>query len=128
MRNYQPKKNNPYLLPHNLYMRTLYLVKDYDRLKKEYHDIIDETPPRDGQPRGTDISDPTAQKAIKLELIFEQLKSVEQAQVDLPDKYKNPIFNNICYGVQYPDDKTYDTYRAWRQRFIYRVAERMKWI
>ena len=33
MRNYQPQKNNPYKLPHNLYMRMLYLIRDYDRMK-----------------------------------------------------------------------------------------------
>lgn len=32
MRNYQPQKNNPYKLPHNLYMQMLYLVRDYNRL------------------------------------------------------------------------------------------------
>ncbi len=33
MRNYQRQKNNPYKLPHNLYMRMLYLIRDYDRIK-----------------------------------------------------------------------------------------------
>ena len=32
-REYQKNKNNPYLLPHNLYMRVLYIVRDYDRIK-----------------------------------------------------------------------------------------------
>lgn len=35
MRNYQRQKNNPYKLPHNLYMRMLYLVRDYDRIKEQ---------------------------------------------------------------------------------------------
>lgn len=35
MRNYQRQKNNPYKLPHNLYMRMLYLVRDYDRIREQ---------------------------------------------------------------------------------------------
>ena len=40
MRNYQAKNNNPYRLPHNLYMRMLYLIKDYERLKEERKEIL----------------------------------------------------------------------------------------
>lgn len=35
MREYQKTKNNPYLLPHCLYMRVLYIIRDYGRLKSE---------------------------------------------------------------------------------------------
>ena len=35
MRNYQRTRNNPYLLPHHLYMRTLYIIRDYERLKQK---------------------------------------------------------------------------------------------
>ena len=35
MRNFIPKRNNLYKLPHNVYMQMLYLLKDYPRIKKE---------------------------------------------------------------------------------------------
>lgn len=35
MRNFIPKRNNLYKLPHNLYMQMLYLLRDYPRIKKE---------------------------------------------------------------------------------------------
>ncbi|MBR7164501.1 MAG: hypothetical protein IKD21_05985 [Clostridia bacterium] len=36
MRHYVPKKNNPNVLPHNLYMQMLYLIRDYNsRTMKE---------------------------------------------------------------------------------------------
>ena len=31
MRNYQMRRSNPGLLPHNVYMQLQYLLKDYDR-------------------------------------------------------------------------------------------------
>ena len=53
------KKNNPYILPSNLYMRMLYLVRDYNRLKEEYANIIHEMPHNDGMPKGNMTGDPT---------------------------------------------------------------------
>ncbi len=35
MRNYIPSRNNMYKLPHNTYMQMLYLLRDYERIKKE---------------------------------------------------------------------------------------------
>ena len=50
MRNYQRQKNNPYKLPHNLYMRMLYLVRDYERIRSEREDILAASPAPDGIP------------------------------------------------------------------------------
>ena len=41
MRDYQAVTNNPYLLPHHLYMRTLYIIRDYDRLKEKAEKLLD---------------------------------------------------------------------------------------
>ena len=65
MRNYQQKKNNPYKLPHNLYMRMLYLVRDYERIRSEREDILNASPAPDGTPH-SGTGNPTEQKAIKL--------------------------------------------------------------
>lgn len=35
MRNYIPKKNNLYKLPHNTYMQIFYMLRDYLRIKKD---------------------------------------------------------------------------------------------
>ena len=35
MKEYQRKRNNPYQLPHNVYMRVLYHIRDYERMKAE---------------------------------------------------------------------------------------------
>ena len=36
MRDYQPKKRNPYYLEHTLYRRVLALVRDYPRMTAEW--------------------------------------------------------------------------------------------
>ena len=82
MRHYQPKKNNEYQLPHDLYMRMLYLVRDYERMKKEAKEIANSYPIPSGQPSGNSLPDPTGEKAIRLAAInrdCDSLKNIEKA-------------------------------------------------
>ena len=123
MRNYQRKHNNPFQLPHNVYMQCLYAIRDYDRLKKEMDDVLYAYPTPDGQPRGSDISDVTASKAIRIETISRRCEAVEQALVHVPLEYRKGIMDNIMYGAGYPNDADPETYRRWRRRFIYHIAE-----
>lgn len=48
-RNYQLKRNNPYKMRHNLYMQTLYIIKDYEGLRAERINLLYQgTQPSDG--------------------------------------------------------------------------------
>ncbi len=125
MRNYQKKHNNPYQLPHNVYMQCLYAIRDYDRLKKEMDDVLYASPSPDGQPRGSDISDVTASKAMRLEALGKRCEAVEQAIVYLPPEYRKGIMDNIMYGAGYPTDAGEATYRRWRCRFVYHAAQNL---
>jgi hypothetical protein len=125
MRNYQPKKNNPYKLPHNLYMRMLYLVRDYERIKNERINILHSSPCSDGLPKQRSITSPTEIKALKMAVLDTQCKAVEQALIQIPDEYKAAIINNICYGVRYPIIAHENTYGYWRKRFLYWIAQRL---
>lgn len=122
MRHYQCKKNNPYHLPHNLYMRMLYLIRDYSRLQEERMDIILSGGAGDGQPRASTPGNPTESKALRLLKTSDHCNAVESALKEIPKEYRRGVFNNICYGSVFPDDAAYSTYKRWRQRFIYNVA------
>ena len=98
MRNYQPKKNNPYILPSNLYMRMLYLVRDYNRLKEEYTNIIHETPHNDGMPKGNMTGDPTLEKVLKTESISREVGAVEQALYQVPQDIEKAC--SIIYATE----------------------------
>lgn len=126
MRNYQPKLNNPYRLPHNVYMQCLYAVRDYDRVKSMMADTLYASPCPDGQPRGTETSDTTAAKAVRMAALSRQCEDVEQALIQIPSEYSRGIMNSILYGVRYPNDAGEATYRRWRYRFMYEVAVRKK--
>ena len=64
-KDYQPKKTK-YILPQGIYMSTLWIIRDYARMKESIEDEILTTPVHDGMPRGSGISDPTANKAMNL--------------------------------------------------------------
>lgn len=125
-REYQRKKNNPYLLPDNLYDATISLIRDYDRLKQRYEEILHGSPlPPDGMPRGSGVGNPTEQKAIKMEAIFQQLQNIEQALLQVPSEYRNGVFREARFGGGYPIDAARSTYAMWKQRFVYHTAENM---
>ena len=49
MRDYQPnQKNNPYWMEKSVYRRVLAFVRDYDRMVRDYHEILHETAASDG--------------------------------------------------------------------------------
>lgn len=128
LKEYQRKRNNPYRLPHNLYMRVLYLIRDYDRLKSERQEILYASPVNDGMPRGNATFSATESKAIRLARLDEDCKAVEQALIQVPMEYRRGVLNNICYGSPYPIDAGCETYGRWRRRFIYWIAENLNLI
>lgn len=129
MRDYQAKKSNPYILPKPLYMQVLWLIRDYDRMNAEYHNIIDGRPgPPDGQPRGNGLGNSTEQKALKRADLWVKIEAIEQALNTIPEEYRKGIWNNIVYWYPYPIDAAQRTYARYKQRFIYRIAEKLHWI
>ncbi len=124
MREYQKQKNNPYKLPHNLYMRMLYLVRDYDRIKSEREDILNASPALDGTPH-SGIGNPTESKGIKLAGLKDYCKAIDEALNFLPAEYRRGVWNNICYQYPYPVDASESTYKRWRCRFIYQLAKNL---
>lgn len=128
MRHYQPKKNNTYQLPHDLYMRMLYLVRDYDRMKKEASEIASSYPILSGQPSKNSISDPTGEKAVRLAAINRDCDAVDRALKQIPEEYRKGVIGHMLYKTPYPIDAGEATYKRWRCRFIYYVAKNLSYI
>lgn len=130
MRNYQYKNNNPYVLPHNLYVGTLSVIRDYDRLKNDAeHILYSSPPPPDGQPKSSALhNSPTESKAIKLANIKSKIDAVEKALNDIPQFYRAGIINNIKNYSRYPVGASSRTFKRYKQKFVYMVAENLDWI
>lgn len=124
---YQPMKNNKYYLPKNLYMRTVYLIRDYTRLQEEYEDMLGESFSGEGA-GGSTVSDPTPARAAKVYECARCIRAIAEALLILPEEYRNGVLENIVSGERYPDYAAASTWSRNRSRFIYEVARNMNWI
>ena len=127
MRDYQPHKNNPYWLERTVYNRVLAVVRDYDRMVRDYNEIIHETAAGDGQPGSNTPGDPVARKAERLDRLWEDIRAVEMALIRIPPEYRDGVLRNIQYGG-WPSDVPahYKTWLYWRKRFLFFAAEKLK--
>ena len=141
-RNYQLKRNNPYKMRHNLYMQTLYIIKDYEGLRAERINLLYQgTQPSDGQPKGNMTSDPTQDKAIRMAEIDAKLKAIEQADMLLRGEYssrtyddfdplealENEAYFNYMHLRRNKDDTgpSNITWKRFRGKFVYLVAKNL---
>ena len=118
MRDYQPKKNNPYKLPQNLYNEVKYLIKDYDRLCGEYEEL-------------TCLGEEERNWA-KLCTVASKLAAVRTAVSALPPEFCDGILNNIANehkpGGYFPPNADFRTYQSYKQKLIYLVAKNMNYV
>lgn len=125
-RDYQRSKNNPWILPYNLYRQTLYAIRDYERLKEEYEDMLTGSAINiDGQPKGTKIGDPTIILAIKAENIHNRIRAIEKAKETIPKEYVKGVWQNIVYDAPFPDDADRTTYGRYKSKFVYEAARQL---
>jgi hypothetical protein len=89
LREYYPKYSE---VPKDVYEQVKALLRGYDRLKKERLDLIYGSKQQsDGMPRGSGVSLPTEQKAIKLAYIESRLEAVDQSAVFMRGKYSEKV-------------------------------------
>lgn len=124
MRDYQPHKNNPYWLEPTIYRRVLAVVRDYDRMVRDYNEILHETAAGDGQPGSNTPGDPVARKAERMDRLWEDIRAVEMALIRIPPEYRDGVLRNIQYGG-WPSDVPANrkTWSKWRCRFLFFAAE-----
>jgi len=106
MREYQCTKNNPYLLPHHLYMRMLYIIRDYERIKQN-----------------TEMASEEGQKDNVFKGAVREAEAIEKALTYVPAFYRDGVLENIMDGSRYPMGADERTFRRYKQRYIYYVAK-----
>lgn len=124
MRDYIPKT---YSLPKAVYYQALYAVRDYDRLRAEYDDILHASAaPPDGLPHGSGSGQPVADKALRLNAISTKLTAIERALSGIPPEYRRGVLDNVRYGAPYPYTASYPTWSRWRRRFLWLAAKYLR--
>lgn len=128
MRDYQPKKNS-YYMDKTVYKRALAVARDYERMRRDYNDLLYGTSRSDGQPRGGVPSDPTALKAIRMEALRRDMWAIEDAIQTVPPEYRKAVMCKTIHDVWppgTPTGKNLPTY--WKQRFLHKLAENLNLI
>lgn len=115
-----------YELPKEVYMQTLWFIRDYPRMKEEYDSLIGRSHPMDGQPRGTDVGDPTGQIAVKAAELSGKINAIEKALSSIPKEYRQSVFENVVYRIPYKPVASRNTWVTYRRRFVYFVAVNMQ--
>lgn len=89
------------------------------------NDIILATPDHDGTPKGSEISDPTAAKAMKVAESARVVRIIDEERENIQEEYRTGVWRSIMYGERYPDDADRRTYSRHKSKFVYNVAKRM---
>lgn len=126
MRDYQRK--GKYILPQAVYHTAIWRIRDYYRIKKLAEDIINENAAMDGLPKSNAISDTVAQKTIKREKYLSEIKQIDNALLEIPQEYRNGVWNNIQFRSLFPNDAGRTTYGKYKSKFICCVAKNLKLI
>ena len=118
MRDYQPKRNNPYRLPNNLYHEVKYMIKDYKRLEEEYEELTAESSEE--------------RNWTKLCTVASKLAAIRTAVETIPCEYREGVMNNLENERKkdgyYPSNADYRTYQSYKQKLIYLVALGMNYV
>ena len=125
MREYQ-RKTAKYILPGNMYMQTIYQIRDYYRLKEEAQAILDESPaPPDGMPKGKAEGSDPERRAMRRERYLKVVKIVDEAKALIPEEYRAGVWNNVLYHDAFPADADRTTYGRYKSMFVYRIAREL---
>ena len=125
---YQPKHTRD-IRPHAVYMKTIYQIRDYYRLKENLEDIIDEHPdPRQPHVSGTRKGSVVEAKAKRREKDKAIVDGIDKALQTLPKEYRHGVWQAVMYNSSYPDDAARRTYSRHKARFIIMVARNLGFI
>ena len=128
MKEYQ-RKRGKYILPGTVYMKTLYQIRDYYRLKEKIQDTIDEGPdPKQTHVSGSRRGSVTESKALKIYNDSTIVTAIEKARDEIPKEYRDGVWKSVMHNEPYPLDAARSTYGIHKSRFVYAVAAYLGWV
>lgn len=100
------------------------VIEQYEELKAEYRDIIEGSSVEHQEGgRSGNISDPTAQRAIKAGKVKEKIDAIEKAQCVIEPEYVSGVMRYLMYKEKFPDNAGERTYRRKVHKYVLAVAE-----
>lgn len=126
-----------YALPPDVRGAVLWTIRGYSKFKARYEEIIEASPPPpDGQPGARSTRSPVADKAVRLSALSEKIRAIEHGwdgitglpETRIPEEYRKGVWAKIQTGAPYPTDAALNTYKTWKQRYLWNVAVLLHWL
>lgn len=114
LKDYKSKKYK--LLPNDVYVRTLWTIRSYERIEKELQDMIDERHVEEVQVRNRTPGNPTAKIAERREKKLKELAAIDKALNTIPTEYQQMVYDNIVrykpmHTISGASERTLSRYR-----------------
>lgn len=126
-RDYQRKINNRYKLPKAIYHQTLWIIRDYERIKRQLENILSCSKSNNdinSYIQTNFVGNPVLNEIIKRDKYFNYVKIIEESLDIIPTEYQKGVWDNITKYKAYPLDADRSTYGRYKSKFIHEVAER----
>lgn len=126
-RDYQRKINNKYKLPKAIYHQTLWIIRDYERVKKQLENTLNcsnSNKDINSFIQTNRTSNPVLNEVIKRDKYFNYVKIIEKSLNVIPTEYQKGVWDNITKYKAYPLNADRSTYGRYKSKFIHEVAER----
>lgn len=117
------KKTNIYKVPKAVYYQCIWLVKDLERLRRI--EAAGKVPMGDDELVFFVDDEKIVMDAEVLVIARESLRCIRKALQSIPKEYRQSTIDCIVFGVPYADTAHYNTWRKWRQIFIYELAKNL---
>lgn len=115
------------ILDRSIYFQTIWYIRRYWDFLIEYEDIINGSP-IPSEVKSSSPSNPTEAKYFRAEKVKKEIDIIEAALDIVPEEYREGILCNIILRERYPSNFNSKTYKKWKRRFVYAVANKKDFI
>ena len=128
MRDYQTNRSKS-ILPNAVYRKTIWQIRDYNRLKENLKDRLEESSGSQEVGGKTNIpSSPVETKAIKRERDRDIVSAIDRALETIPQEYRTGVWQSVMYNSPYPNDAAVKTYSRYKADFVIMAAINLEFI
>lgn len=123
-------------MPATAYNRTIYTIRDYPRLVREYEQLKQNIGVKasnyDGMPKGTSMESGVEIIAIRLVDLEQEIGNMQEIINTIPEDMREGILNNIYYNKTFPRNEwgqLIPSLRTWQRektKFINLAAKKLK--
>ena len=117
-----------YVIDRALYQQTIWLIRRYPDLKERYDDALKVGSGLAGGAHSNAPNSVVENAAIKRATLSAQILAIEKALGMIPEAYRAGIINYITMRTPYPHYAAINTWKMWKQRFVFYVALFVGWL